>query len=242
MPFDDRSTNLDLNGPNIEIKTDAYGHEEGSTTTKSTVNPFGGDAGRSGGTIEITGVGTASWPVGYGTYASNTGTIGYQWHEINGGALGISTRWEGQTTDTLKLKYLDNPGDNLNQYYVTTRVIPSAYAQPEGATVTAGTGRSTGFAINETVDSGRVSVKVLPELTLDTQPTNQSATVNNNAEFQTSASITDDSTISYQWYVDGNSVSDGDFYTTNFAQVRKERYAKGLSLSLIHISEPTRPY
>ena len=86
MPFDDRSTNLDLNGPRIEVKTDAYGHVEGSTTAKTTVNPFGADAGRTGGTIEITGVGTASWPTGFGTYASNTGVIGYQWYELTEGA------------------------------------------------------------------------------------------------------------------------------------------------------------
>ena len=229
MPFEDRTTNLDLNGPDIEIKTQAYGHEEGSTTETTTVNPFGADASRTGGTIEITGIATASWPVGYGTYASNTGTIGYQWYKLNiagdGEPLGISTRWEGQTTDTLKLKYLDNPADNLNQYYVKTRVIPSAYAQPEGSTVTAGTARSTGYAINENIDTDTVSINVLPELTLDTQPTNQSATVNNNAEFNTSASVTDRSTISYQWYVDGNEVSDGDLTSTNFASVKKEKYS-----------------
>ena len=77
MPFDDRTTNLDLNGPDIEIKTQAYGHEEGSTTETTTVNPFGADAGRTGGVIEITGIGTASWPTGFSTYVSNTGTIGY---------------------------------------------------------------------------------------------------------------------------------------------------------------------
>jgi len=229
MPFEDRTTNLDLNGPNIEIKTQAYGHEEGSATETTTVNPFGADAGRTGGTIEITGIGTASWPTGFSTYASNTGTIGYQWYKLNiagvGEPLGISTRWEGQTTDTLKLKYLDSPQDNLNQYYVKTRVIPSAYAQPEGSTVTAGTARSTGFAINENIDTDTVSITVLPELTLDTQPTNQAATINNNAEFNVSASVSDNSTISYQWYVDGNQVSDGDLTSTNFAQVKKERYS-----------------
>ncbi len=229
MPFEDRTTNLDLNGPDIEIKTQAYGHEEGSATETTTVNPFGADAGRTGGVIEITGIGTASWPTGFSTYASNTGTIGYQWYKLNiagvGEPLGISTRWEGQTTDTLKLKYLDSPQDNLNQYYVKTRVIASAYAQPEGSTVTAGTARSTGFAINETIDTDTVSITVLPELTLDTQPTNQSATINNNAEFNTSASITDNSTISYQWYVDGNEVTNGDLTSTNFAQVNKVKYS-----------------
>ena len=231
MPFEDRTTNLDLNGPNIEIKTDAYGHEEGSTTSKTTVNPFGADASRTGGTIEITGIGTASWgdPTGFSTYATNTGTIGYQWYKLNiagvGEPLGISTRWEGQTTDTLKLKYLDSPTDNLKQYYVKTRILPSAYAQPEGATVTAGTARSTGFAINETVDSGRVTVTVLPELTLDLQPTNQSATINNTADFNVSASVTDNTSITYQWYVDGNRVSNGDLISTNFAQVKKEKYS-----------------
>ena len=166
MPFDNRTTNLDLNGPDIEIKTQAYGHEEGSTTETTTVNPFGGDNSRTGCTIELTGIGTASWPVGYGTYVSNTGTIGYQWYKLNiagvGEALGISTRWEGQTTDTLKLKYLDNPADNLNQYYVKTRVIPSAYAQPDGTTVVAGTARSTGYAINKSVETSRVTLSVLP--------------------------------------------------------------------------------
>ena len=229
MPFEDRTTSLDLNGPDIEIKTQAYGHEEGSTTVKTTVNPFGADASRTGGTIEITGIGTASWPTGFSTYVSNTGTIGYQWYKLNiagvGEPLGISTRWEGQTTDTLKLKYLDNPADNLNQYYVKTRVIPSAYAQPEGSTVTAGTARSTGFAINETIDTDTVSITVLPELTLNTQPTNQSATINNRAEFNTAATVTDDSTISYQWYIDGNKVSDGDLVSTNFASVNKVKYS-----------------
>ena len=233
MPFDDRSTSLDLNGPNIEVKTQAYGHEEGSTTSKTTVNPFGADASRTGGTIEITGIGTASWPVGYSTYASNTGSIGYQWYRVNVDGstdkLGISTRYEGHTTDTLKLKYLDNPEDNGKQYYVQTYIVPSAYAQPEGSTVTAGTARSTGYAINETADTDRVTVTVLPELTLDTQPTDQSATVNNNAEFNTSASVTDDSTISYQWYIDGNKITSSPIYSTNFAQVRKEKYAQGTS-------------
>ena len=65
MPFEDRTTNLDLNGPDIEIKTQAYGHAPGSNTDKTVVNPFGADAGRTGGVIEITGIGTASWPVGY---------------------------------------------------------------------------------------------------------------------------------------------------------------------------------
>ncbi len=229
MPFNDRSTNLDLNGPNIEVKTQAYGHEEGSTTAKTTVNPFGADASRTGGTIEITGIGTASWPVGYSTYASNTGSIGYQWYRVNADGstdkLGISTRYEGHTSDTIKLKYLDSPEDNGKQYYVQTYIVPSAYAQPEGSTVTAGTARSTGYAINETVDTDKVTVTVLPELTLDTQPTDQSATVNNNAEFNTSASVTDDSTISYQWYIDGNKITSSPIYSTNFAQVRKERYA-----------------
>jgi len=229
MPFDNRSTNLDLNGPSVGIKTDAYGHEPGELTAKTTVNPFGADASRTGGTIEITGIGTATWPVGYSTYATNTGTIGYQWYKLNiagvGEPLGISTRWEGQTTDTLKLKYLDNPSDNLNQYYVKTRVIPSAYGQPPSANVTAGTARSTGFAENVSIDSSTVSINVLPELTLDTQPTNQSATINNTADFNTSASVTDDSAITYQWYIDGNKVTDGDLTSTNFAQVKKEKYS-----------------
>ena len=229
MPFEDRTTNLDLNGPDIEIKTQAYGHAPGSTTDKTVVNPFGADAGRTGGIIEITGIGTASWPVGYSTYASNTGSIGYQWYRVNADGstdtLGISTRYEGQTTDTLQLKYLDNPEDNNKQYYVKTRVIPSAYSQPEGSTVTAGTARSTGFAINENIDTDRVTITVLPELTLNTQPTNQSATINNTADFNVSASVTDNSTISYQWYVDGNKVTDGDLTSTNFAQVKKEKYS-----------------
>ena len=225
MPFDDKSTSLDLNGPNIGVKTDAYGHTPGVVDDKTVVNPFGDDAGRTGGAVEITGVGTATWPVGYSTYATNTGSIGYQWYRLNADGstdtLGISTRYEGQTTDTLQLKYLDSPEDNNKQYYVRMDINPSAYAQPEGSTVTAGTARSTGYAQNVSTDSSRVTITVRPELTLDTQPTNQSATVNNDAEFNTSASVTDNSTISYQWYVDGNEVTNGDLTSTNFAQVKK---------------------
>ena len=229
MPFDDRSTTLDLNGPSVGIKTDAYGHTPGVVDDKTVVNPFGSDQGRTGGAIEITGIGTATWPVGYSTYASNTGSIGYQWYRVNADGstdtLGISTRYEGQDSETLQLNYLDNPEDNNKQYYVEARVIPSAYGQPPGQDITAGIARSTGYAENVSVDSSRVTITVLPELTLDTQPTDQTATVNNNAEFNTSASVTDDSTISYQWYVDGNRVDDGDLYSTNFASVTKEKYA-----------------
>ena len=35
--FDDKTTTTDLNGPRVAIKTDAYGHEPGELTTKSTV-------------------------------------------------------------------------------------------------------------------------------------------------------------------------------------------------------------
>ena len=227
--FDDRTTTTDLNGPNIEVKTDAYLHEPGSTTTQTTVNPFGDSNGRTGGSISVTGVGTASWPVGYATYASNTGTIGYQWYGINEGKLGLSTTWSGQTTDTLTFNYLNNPDDNLKQYYCVTSVIPSAYAQPDGTTVVAGTARSTGYAINKSVETSRVTLSVLPELTLNTQPTDQSATVNNTAKFATEASVTDNTPISYQWYVDGNLVTDGDIISEGKESIRKERYAVNTS-------------
>ena len=53
MPFEDRTTTTDLNGPRIAVETDAYGHAPGSTSSKTVVNPFGDDAGRTGGTVEI---------------------------------------------------------------------------------------------------------------------------------------------------------------------------------------------
>ena len=151
--FDDRSTTTDLNGPTIEIKTDAYGHEEGSTTSKTSVNPFGSDNGRTGGTIEITGIGTASWPTGFSTYASNTGTIGYQWYELNAGALGISTRYAGAGTSSLTISHALSPEDDGNQYYNRISFNPDNVSA----------GGTSGGSINGFVDTTPVSISVAPE-------------------------------------------------------------------------------
>ena len=77
--------------------------------------------------------------------------------------------------------------------------------------------------------------------------------VNDTTTYSVTAGLTDESygTVSYQWQLNGENVDDGVVTTTtttstsvetNVDETFTEDGSIVLNLSLIHISEPTRPY
>ena len=142
--FQDKTTDLDLNGPILSFTTEPTG--VGSTGVG--INSTGG------GSVELTGIATATFP----TSATNAGYVTYRWHEENVGALSDSTYVTGTATTTLTLSNLITPTDDGRKFYLEADYVPSYYV--------------TGNAINEPFNSGVGTVtSVLLVYVFSTVPT-----------------------------------------------------------------------
>ena len=182
-------TTLDLNGPFLRFTSEPSGQIVDD-----------------GGSVTLSGIATAEFKGN--TDATNTGTISYQWYR-DGVALQDGTNISGSGTTTLTLSNLSNPGDTGKSFVLRADYVPSAYQS--SSPVTAGTARSTGYAPNGPLDTATSAVvTVNPTITIDTQPSDNTSAQAQNATFTVGASVSDgsDSTLTYQWYVDGNLVSD----------------------------------
>ena len=146
--------------------------------------------------------------------ASNTGTLLYQWYADGFGPLTDGT-FQGSTitgsgTTTLTITNATSPIANGLRLFVDVDYVPSAYSQPVGSAVTVGTGRSTGNALNEILNSDTATLTVFPSISIVTQPTDQTAAQTRSATFNTLGALTDTSqgSISYRWQLNGNDLSD----------------------------------
>lgn len=143
--------------------------------------------------------------------ATSTGSFSYQWYgnetALSNGTFKGATL-SGTTTDTLTISNVTSPTTNKVQFYVGVDYIPSAYQS--SSPITAGTGRSTGNALNEILYSNGATLTVFPSLSVITQPTDQTVSNNIRATFTTLGSLTDTTqgSISYRWQLDGNDLSD----------------------------------
>ena len=184
--FGDRSTTLDLNGPILSFVTQPV-----SITTGINSAFF-------------TGIATATFP----TAATNTGYISYRWYEVGVGALTDSSKVTGSGTTTLTVSQLISPTDNGRQFFLKADYIASAY-NTTGVT-TVGTARSTGNAVNDTLDSNIVTLSLTPTLYITSQPSSQTAPGNVNANFSVDATASDgsNSAIVYNWLLNGNELTD----------------------------------
>jgi len=196
-----KQTTLDLNGPILSFTT----------------NPVG-VATTSSGSVTLTGIATATFPSQTPSNpAVATGSISYRWYEVGVGALSDGTNITGSATTSLTLSNLTSPTSNQRKFYLTADYIPSAYQS--STPVTAGTARSTGNAVNEPISSGVGTLTVYPLLEIIGQPSNRNVLINNNTTFTVDAGLTDssfnNSLTTYQWYVNGNAVNDGDIDTTS---------------------------
>ena len=146
--------------------------------------------------------------------ASNTGTLLYQWYADGFGPLTDGT-FQGSTitgsgTTTLTITNATSPAANGLRLFVDVDYVPSAYSQPVGSAVTVGTGRSTGNALNEILNSDTATLTVFPSISIVTQPTDQTAAQTRSAIFTTLGALTDTTqgSISYLWQLNGSDLSD----------------------------------
>ena len=146
--------------------------------------------------------------------ASNTGTLSYRWNAEGFGPLTDGTfrgaTITGSGTTTLTIVNATSPIVNGLRLFVGVDYVPSAYSQPVGSAVTVGTGRSTGNALNEILNSNSATLTVFPSLSVATQPTNQTVSANIRATFTTLGALTDTTqgSISYRWQLNGNDLID----------------------------------
>ena len=193
-------TSLFLNGPKLGIVTDPQ-----SQTDVIGVATF-------------TGIATASFP--NPTDGVNDGSIAFNWYfdgsqildtsvdsNSNASIVGFSSATGTGSTITINGLTTD---DNNKEVYFTADYIPSAYSQPAGSVVTAGTARSTGNAFNELLQSGIGTITVSPIIDITSQPTGQLVSVEDDATYSIAAQKTPGGgAVNYQWQLNGNDLSDG---------------------------------
>jgi hypothetical protein len=198
-------TSLFLNGPKLGIVTDPQNQTDVI------------------GVATFTGIATASFP--NPTDGVNDGSIAFKWYfdgsqildtsvdsNSNASIVGFSSATGTGSTITINGLTTD---DSNKEVYFTADYIPSAYSQPAGSAVTAGTARSTGNAFNEPLQSGIGTITVFPIIEITSQPTDQLVSVEDDATYSIAAKTTPgDGPVEYQWQLDGNDLSDGTTTTT----------------------------
>ena len=205
--WDDKSTDLSLNGPNLSFSSDV-------SQNVTNVAPNGA-TGRSSDSASVVFTGTAVCQFPDGSNAD--GTINYQWYDASTNqALGISTRYSGQATNTLTWNYALSNEDNGKSFYLQADFTPTV-------------GGTSGEPRNEPIRStSNVDLNVLPELFVRTGPSTSTVPINTQTTFNcvgginagkviSSYETTEENKISYQWYIDGSAVTDGVRETTRSA-------------------------
>lgn len=195
-------TSLFLNGPKLGIVTDPQSQTNviGVATftgiaTASFPNP---NDGVNDGSIEI------NWYFDGSKIANDEGT---QNNTSNASIVGFSSATGTGSTITINGLTTD---DSNKEVYFTADYIPSAYSQPAGSAVTAGTARSTGNAFNELLQSGIATITVSPIIEITSQPTGQLVSVEDDATYSIAAQKTPGGgAVNYQWQLNGNDLSDG---------------------------------
>lgn len=144
-------------------------------------------------------------------FSSNTGIVTHRWYAAGRGPLTdgqfLGATITGSATTTLTIKNITNPTIDSTQFYIGADYIPSAYQTT--SPVTAGTGRSTGNAVNEILSSNIALLDVNPHITINRQPTNISVASGVSTSFTIDASASDNSPLSYQWYVNCEAATNG---------------------------------
>ena len=215
--WDDKSTDLSLNGPRLSFSSDV-------SQNITNVSP-NGQTGRTSDSSSVVFTGTAVCQFPDGSNAD--GTINYQWYDANTNqALGISTQYSGQDSNTLTWNYALSNQDNSKSFYLQADFIPTV-------------GGTSGEPRNEPLRStSNVDLNVLPELFVKTGPSTSTVPINVDTTFNcvgginvgrnTSYETSEENNISYQWYIDGVAVTDGVRETTRSANnIRKQFVGRG---------------
>ena len=188
-------TGLDLNGPDLSFTT----------------NPVG-VATSTAGIATFTGIATATFAtVGdVSNSANNLGIITYRWYRVGVGSLTDGTTGAGNTitgagSTVLTISNLTNDV-NGGEYYLQADYVPEVIS---GVTSVSLGGVFTGNAPNEPLNSGIGTLTVFPEITIVTQPAEETVASGATHTFSLYATATDGTTdFSYEWQQDGTALTD----------------------------------
>ena len=191
-----KQTTLDLNGPILGVVTQPVG----VTITPSSTATF-------------VGIATATFPTQIpANSATGTGDISYQWYAEGVGALSDGSfsgaTISGTATTTLTVSNVKSPETNNLRFFLTADYTPSAYQS--SSPITVGTARSTGNAINDTLNFNIAKLTVLPVITITSQPGIATVGAGSRAIFNVNADISDIGfgDLSYQWNINGQDLTD----------------------------------
>ena len=180
-------TSLFLNGPELEI-----------VTNPQNISDITGIA-------TFTGIATATGQI-------DGGSIAFQWY-YNGSLVSNSDNINIANFDTatgtgssITISNISAENDDGKSVYFVADYIPSAYFE-------AGIAKSTANAFNEPLTSSVASIGVLPQISINTQPTAATVATENSASFSIEGSILPNTySLSYQWQLDGQDLpSSGNF-------------------------------
>ena len=222
--FRSTQTRLDLNGPTIavsenptEVITQAVG-----------VTSFVGVAGTVG-VATFIGVSTATLGTPNAPGASGSqGSFIYQWHSGDGTKLTDGVNISGSGTTTLTISNITSPDDDGRSYYLESAFSSGTYDTT--------TGRGVGNALNGPLQTTTVALKVLPTVTVTSEPVDVTLGTGEVATFTSSATTSDPDQggLSFQWTVDGENVTDEG---TRDALVGN--YASGSTTTTLEIKKTT---
>ena len=198
-------TSLFLNGPKLGIVTDPQDQQDVI------------------GVATFTGIATATFLDS--NFDLDGGSIAFKWYfdgsqildtsednDSNAEIVGFSSATG--TGSTISITGLTND-DNAKEVYFTAEYVSSAYSQPAGSAVTAGTARSTGNAFNEPLQSASGVINVKPYIEITKQPESDIVGQTFPATYSIAARTTPgNGAVNYQWQLNGNDLSDGTTTTT----------------------------
>lgn len=162
--------------------------------------------------VVLTGVATAFFPTQTpSNIVENGGYISYKWNEVGVGELNDGSDVVGSATTILTVKNFSGSNNSQRQFYLVADYIPSAYSQPSGSNVTAGTARSTANAINDPLSSEIVKITPAPVLSITSNPGISTVSQDSVAIFKVNAEVSDftKENISYQWQINEVDLVDG---------------------------------
>jgi hypothetical protein len=193
-----KQTTLDLNGPILGFST----HPQDVTVNNAGIATFIGIA---------TAYFTSQNPTNI--FSSNTGIVTHRWYAAGIGALSdgdnttLGATLSGTATTTLTVSSVTSPTTNGVQLFSSADYVPSAYQS--SSPITAGTGRSTGNAINEILFSNTATLTVNPFISISAQPSSSTVAQGQTTTFSVTAASSNNTDVAYQWYIGGSPVSNG---------------------------------
>ena len=189
-------TGLDLNGPDLSFTTNPVG----VATSTAGIATFIGFA-----TATFATVGSVA------NSPNNLGIITYRWHQVGVGSVTDGTTSAGSTITGAGSTILTISGltNDINQaeYFLQADYVPEVIS---GVTSVSLGGAFTGNAPNEPLNSGIGTLTVFPEITIVTQPAEETVASGATHIFSWYATATDgtNTDLSYQWSQDGTDLSD----------------------------------